>query len=83
MSELDPIDELITSLQVSDAPPEGWLERWSEGGRDPLVAAWNPRDLRGDDDRESRRGQAAGLPRRKVASPERMECAPGLSRAGR
>ena len=40
MASLDPIDELFRHLLVTGAPPPGWVDRWGEGGRDPIVEAW-------------------------------------------
>ncbi len=36
----DPIAELLGYVEVDEPPPAAWVERWSQGGRDPVAAAW-------------------------------------------
>ncbi len=36
----DPIAELCVGLTVHGKPSLVWVVRWSEGGREPVAAAW-------------------------------------------
>ena len=36
----DPITELFRSLTSTGKPTLAWVVRWSEGGHDPVAAAW-------------------------------------------
>jgi hypothetical protein len=38
--EGDPIADLLASIDATGRPALDWVVRWSEGGREPLAAAW-------------------------------------------
>lgn len=41
----DPISQLLSDLRTHGKPSLEWVTRWSEGGRDPVRAAWEASDM--------------------------------------
>ncbi len=40
MGDADPIAQLVDALRRDGKPPLAWVVRWSQGGREPVAAAW-------------------------------------------